>query len=516
MPAVRNPGTCMSEHGNSIGPVSPDGPELTTFGSETFLGSVLDTLSMFVGILSPAGLLLAANEAPLKAAGLTSDQVLGRPFWECYWWSHDAALQGRLKRAVEQARAGERVRYDADVRIGEGEVLPIDFMLAPMRRKDGQIAYLVASGVDLSERRAIEARLRDSEAQSRRQLAELEAIYQTAPIGLCVLDTNFRFVRINERLAEINGQPAEAHIGRCIREVVPGLADQTEPLLRQAIQSAKPAHGLEIEGETPAAPGKTRVWRENWTPIVDAASQEVLGVNVVAEEITEWKQAEQRLRESEARARNLAEQRELLLQELNHRVKNSLALVASMLALQRRQHTGDGAAALADAHRRILTIAKVHESLYVATTGDRIDLVSFSEKLMVQANDLRPDVVTRFEAFGPASLPADRAVSFGLLLNELVVNAVKHAFSDGEPGKVDVRLGPRDDDTLLLSVVDSGGGLPAGWTLEGAKSLGSRLILGLADQLGATIATQSAPGEGSRFELTIPTGPTGRRSSGAV
>jgi PAS domain S-box-containing protein len=389
------------------------------------------------------------------------------------------------------------VRFDADARIGEGRLLPIDLTMAPLAGEDGRIDRLVASGIDLSERREIETR-------SRNRLAQLEAIYSTAPVGLCVIDPAGRFVRINERLAEINGVPVEAHLGRTVSEVVPDLAAQAVPLLQRVQATGQPVDNLEIEGETPAQPGRKRTWRENWTPIVDSASGAVLGVNVVAEEITEWKLALERLRESEARALALAEQRELLLHEVNHRVKNSLALVASMLALQRRRVSGEAAAALADAHRRILAIGRVHESLYTGTTGDRIDLVSLSEGLLGRTGELRPDVAIRFAADGPASLPTDRAVPYGLLLNELAVNAVKHAFGDGERGEVAVSLAQGEDGAIRLTVADDGVGLPEDWSLETGSGLGSRLILGLAHQLDATVVARSGPGRGARFEVAIP------------
>lgn len=95
---------------------------------------------------------------------------------------------------------------------------------------------------------------------------ELESIYQTAPIGLAVLDTELRFRRINERLAEINGLTVEAH-GRSVRELLPDLAYQAEAVLQQVLQTGRPVRDLEIRGETPAVPGVQRIWREQITPL---------------------------------------------------------------------------------------------------------------------------------------------------------------------------------------------------------------------------------------------------------
>lgn len=126
---------------------------------------------------------------------------------------------------------------------------------------------------------------------------ELESIYQTAPIGLAVLDTDLRFLRINERLAEMNGLPVEAHLGRTVGELLPDLADQAEALLRRVLDTGRPIRDLEVRGETPARPGVERIWREQITPLRNEAGM-IDRLSVVAEEITEQRRAEELLRES--------------------------------------------------------------------------------------------------------------------------------------------------------------------------------------------------------------------------
>ena len=140
----------------------------------------------------------------------------------------------------------------------------------------------------------------DPRRDTRNAAEELALLYDTAPVGLCVLDTAGRYLRINRRLAENNGVPAEAHIGRTIREVVPGLADAAEALLRRVVEQGQPVLDIEVEGETPAQPGVRRVWLEDWSPLRDSTGR-VTAVNVVAREVTEQRAAAAALRESEAR-----------------------------------------------------------------------------------------------------------------------------------------------------------------------------------------------------------------------
>ncbi|WP_270938833.1 PAS domain-containing protein [Falsiroseomonas oryzae] len=134
--------------------------------------------------------------------------------------------------------------------------------------------------------------------------AELAVIYDTAPVGLCVLDREGRFLRINARLAAINGLPVAAHIGRRVRDILPDLAEAGEALLQRIFESGQPILGVELEGETPAQPGVRRAWVEDWSPVRDAGGR-VVAVNVVAREVTEERAAARALREGEARLATL-------------------------------------------------------------------------------------------------------------------------------------------------------------------------------------------------------------------
>lgn len=135
-------------------------------------------------------------------------------------------------------------------------------------------------------------------------LAELAAIYNDAPVGLAVIDTDFRFQRINARLAEINGLPVEAHIGRSVREVLPKLADIAEALIRNVAATGEPLINHEIEGETAAQPGVIRSFIEHWSPITGPDGS-VVAVNIVVEEVTARRRAEEALRASEVRLRDV-------------------------------------------------------------------------------------------------------------------------------------------------------------------------------------------------------------------
>ena len=161
----------------------------------------------------------------------------------------------------------------------------------------GKLLKVVGFNTDITDRKLAEEQLHQSQLLVQRQLTEIEAIYQTAPIGLTIFDRQLRYVRINQRLAEINGIDIDDHIGRTMREIVPSVSDENEPLLNSIFATGEPLLNIEISGETRAFPGVKRTWIENCYPLKDETG-EVIGINVVIQEITDRKRAEAALQES--------------------------------------------------------------------------------------------------------------------------------------------------------------------------------------------------------------------------
>ena len=125
-----------------------------------------------------------------------------------------------------------------------------------------------------------------SDAASTSPVLDLQSVYAVAPIGLAYLDRDLRYVSINERLARYNGQPAAAHIGRTLREMIPQLADLIEPVYRRVLATGEPELNVELEGSTDAAPGARRYWVCSYSPIRDEQGQ-VIGVNTVVQDLTD-------------------------------------------------------------------------------------------------------------------------------------------------------------------------------------------------------------------------------------
>lgn len=208
-------------------------------------------------------------------------------------------FQTVVKPCLDRCLAGELIRFQSWFNYADGHKRFVGITYAPYVEMNGTISGVVVTGRDLTELKRAEVALSQSQETIQRQLAEIETIYATAPIGLCFVDTNLRFVRINEHLAEINGLPVAAHIGHTIREVLPELADELEPTYLQVIQSGNPSLDRELHVTTPTQPGIEGDWLISYYPLKDNCDR-ILGVNVVVQEITERKQAEQKIREQAA------------------------------------------------------------------------------------------------------------------------------------------------------------------------------------------------------------------------
>ncbi|MEP1078930.1 PAS domain S-box protein [Leptolyngbya sp. PL-A3] len=230
---------------------------------------------------------IVASDRWLTSYGVEHQNIVGRSHYEIFpdipdqWKAiHQRCLAGAIESCEEDCFSR-----------ADGSLMWIRWEVHPWRTDAHEIGGIIIFSEVITERKQAEARLQEREATIRRQFAELEGIYATAPVGLCFHDTDLRFVRINDRLAEINGVPSAEHLGRTVREVLPELADALEPLHRRVIESGEPVLDVEIQGRTKAQPQTERHWVASYYPLKDVRGH-VLGVNVVVQDISEAKQAQ--------------------------------------------------------------------------------------------------------------------------------------------------------------------------------------------------------------------------------
>ncbi len=240
------------------------------------------------------GRFVDVNRRACESLGYSREELLSMGVFDV---EQDYDPAGALE-LWEQGPPGEARTLYGHQRRKDGSIFPVEVRLGACVVKGERL--FIGLVRDITDRARAEQAMLESEAHARRRLAEIEAIYGSAPIGLCVFDRQLRWVRLNNLIAEMNGLPIEAHIGRTPREVLPGIGERVEPLLRRVIETGEPLLNLEMTGTTAAQPGVVRHWNNRFVPLRDEEGR-IAGVSVVSEEVTEKKRYEEALRASEAR-----------------------------------------------------------------------------------------------------------------------------------------------------------------------------------------------------------------------
>ena len=201
---------------------------------------------------------------------------------------------------------------------------------------------------------------------------------------------------------------------------------------------------------------------------------------VILRDITERKAADQKIRDS-------LREKEVLLKEIHHRVKNNLQVVSSLLNLQSRSIPDEESRKFfRESQHRVHSMALIHEQLYESENLSQIDFPEYVRQLVAYlfraygVSLSRVDLETRID---PVSFGVDVAVPCGLIINELVSNSLKYAFPEGKTGKVRLDLRKRPHSQVTLTVLDTGIGFPSNVSLLNTRTLGLRLVRSLAQQL---------------------------------
>lgn len=203
--------------------------------------------------------------------------------------------------------------------------------------------------------------------------------------------------------------------------------------------------------------------------------------------------------------RRAIERQELLVKEMNHRVKNSLQLVTSMLNLQAADDP-QVATSLQQASSRVMAIARAHERLYRSSRIETIDLVEYLSAICHDLQEVTPNCEVLFHGTAHVFLNTDQAINVALVVTELVTNAARHAYPDETRGRVWVRLDRPSKDGAQVSVRDEGVGVPADFGTSGHVGLGTRLVQVLTKQAESRLRIERRA-RGTEFILEIPLTP---------
>jgi PAS domain S-box-containing protein len=369
-----------------------------------------------------------------------------------------------------------------------------------LRRADGVYRWVLNRGVPLETAAshfvgyigsAIDITIREAEEHFR-------LVVEAAPSALLMVDEHGVMTLVNSQTEQLFGYSRAELLGQPVEMLVPERFWALHPRHREgffqtpttrAMGAGRDLFGLCKDGrEVPIEIGLNPLRTEEG-PLVLASIID----------ITERAQAAQRLM-------NSLREKEVLLREIHHRVKNNLAVINSLLYLQSSTTQDEQTLRMLQSCRdRVYSMALVHERLYRSEDLASVDFAEYTEELTNQLfrnHVLSADTIQLKLEVEKIPLDIDRAIPCGLILNELISNALKHAFPNGRSGEIRVSLQRTKNGGLILSVADNGVGLPDEATLQTRRSLGMRLVHSLATQLDTQIEfLHRDPGTEVRWRL---------------
>lgn len=337
----------------------------------------------------------------------------------------------------------------------------------------------------------IESVLRKSEERFR-------LVVESAPNAMVMINAGGIIEMVNaqaERVfgyarAELLGQPVEMLVPERFRHHHPGMRESFYAAPRSRPMGAgRDLYGIRKDGsEFSVEIGLNPIETDEGTMVLSAIV-----------DISDRKQKEEKIHAA-------LKEKEILLGEIHHRVKNNLQIISSLLELQSARVVDPVAfETLKDSQRRIRSMALIHQILYQTSDAVQIDFESFLDDLvpsLISSYLVDPERISLSVGAVDVRLPINTAIPCGLIVNELMSNALKHAFPDGRRGEICLSFVHRGDNRVALSISDDGIGIPEDMDIAQTDTLGLQLVGMLTDQLGGVLTIhRSTP---TRFVLEFP------------
>lgn len=340
---------------------------------------------------------------------------------------------------------------------------------------------------DITERKSAERALSESEKKYKLLVTMLNE-------GIFMIDRNGTITFANNQLARMLGFALDEIVGKPVFSFLP---PEVKDKAKQEIESERGGEVTQREVVMLRKDGSKLSGLMVTTPVMDVQGMSIGGLAAVID-ITERKQMEKVVLAS-------LKEKEILLKEIHHRVKNNLQIIASLLSLQSRFVTDENVLnVLKESQNRVKAMALVHERLY---RSENLSEVALSDYLKFLIDNLfrfygtNPRQVRMMFDAGDVKVDINKAIPIGLIINELVSNSLKHAFPEGKPGELSITV-ISEGGAIVMVVRDTGPGIPADFDWRNTKSLGLQLVISLVEQLDGTIELERAGG--TTFTISIP------------
>ncbi len=379
----------------------------------------------------------------------------------------------------------ERMNLETEILGKSGKRMPYEIAIRIVRFNGQTFAVIVAR--DITDRKRIEDQLRRSEETYRE-------IFEAANDGILLMDIETgNTVDVNNAVCNVYGFTREEALQTDFLSLYAGNKYCRNDLLEifKKVRVAGPRLSVHKS--------RTRSGRIFWAEY-DMKCVRIRGdemILAIIRDVSERRDAEEKIKAS-------LREKEVMLKEIHHRVKNNLQVVSSLLNIQSRYIADPADAELfKESQNRVQAMALVHEKLYQSSDLARVDFSSYIESLMKNlfySYAIGRDNISMVADVQPISLSVDAAVPCGLIINELISNCLKHAFPEGSGGEIRVSIRERDN-RIVIEVSDDGIGLSANFDFHTSESLGLQLVNMLVEQLDGSISLERE--QGTRFTITF-------------
>jgi PAS domain S-box-containing protein len=399
-------------------------------GAAAKFEAIFNQSGIFAGILDLQGYVREVNRLAVEQCGYTREQVLDRLFWDTPWWRGSDEMKARIRFATGQAAAGVVFREELRYWVADGGARIVDFAMHPIRGQSGVVIFLNPTGIDITERKEIEAALRERE----NRLRWLASIVESSDDAIVSKNLDGIITSWNSGAERVFGYTAEEATGQAITIVIPqDRQDEERTILTRIRRGERIDH---FETVRQRRNGSLIVVSLTVSPVKNAEGK-IVGASKIARDITGQKRSQ--------------EQITILAREAEHRSKNLLASVQAMVKLS-QSDTSEG---LKDAiEGRIRALANVH-SLFVETRWIGAELSAIATQ---ELSPYSKEAETRVRVDGPqVFLKPDIAQPIALIMHELATNAAKYGALSVAEGRIDLKWSHGADGWLILCWTEMGG-----------------------------------------------------------
>jgi PAS domain S-box-containing protein len=440
---------------------------------------LFNSISDAIYLLDKEGTIIEANEGLESTFGYKRTKVVGR---------HHRMLsapgkydEDQIKEIQEKAYEGIPGKYEGWGKKKNGEIFPTEFLVNTGNYFGEKVIIVIER--DISDRKESEEALKQREGL-------FSKLFNSSPIGIALLNEHREVEMVNDGFEHLFGYRENELKGLELDKLI-----VPEKRHDEAVRLTESSKVTEVTEKRIRKDGTILDVIIYAVPVV--VEKSIVGIYGIYVDITDRKKAEEQVRKS-------LREKEMLLAEVHHRVKNNLAVITGLLELQSYSAKDENAKRiLKDSQMRVNSIAMVHEKLYQSDDFSEVDINQYFKELtdVIHRTMKRSDVNIHIELdIIPVKLPIIQAIPCGLLLNEIITNSYKHAFTGRKSGNITVSLS-NPCGKLLLQIKDDGIGLPDEPRGSIHTSLGMTLIKTLSKQLNASFDYRSEDGAVFEFKF---------------